>query len=311
MTTRPDPERELLVFALGTVAGPSYWSRRPVAVMELGIGRYDDIPSSEVPGMTEALVEALPALAEHRCSRGHRGGFVERLREGTYAPHVIEHVAIALQESAGLDVAFGRARGAGREGHYVVVVEHEKPVAGVRALALATELVQRVLAGCTAHAAHALAELRAIAADDDACALVPHARAVVVGPLARVDLVDQLLADAPPDRPVVSLSPAALLHGGLPVRSTDLVVILDADPRDCLAHYREADRAARLLSVPCDALPAGGTVVAPDGAPLLDERIARARCRRVPLPQDATERLHLVRELLDGRQPTERRTRVA
>lgn len=310
-TARPDPEQELLVLALGTIAGPSYWSRRPVAVMELAVGAYEDISSAHVPGLTESLLEALPPLREHRCSRGYPGGFVERLEEGTYAPHIIEHVAIALQESAGMDVAFGRARGAGREAHYVVVVEHEKPVAGVRALALATELVQCALAGLPLRVPHALAELGAIAGDAEACALVPQASAVVVGPLARVQFVHELHGRSTRG-PVLSVSPVSLLHGGLPVRSTDLVVILDADPRDCLPHYREDDRAARLLGVPCDALPRNGIVVAPDGAPMLDEVIATAGCRRIPLPADDAERIALVRTLLaDGESGPERRSHVA
>ena len=54
--------------------------------------------------------QMLPGLREHSCSRGRRGGFVERLNEGTWLGHVAEHVALALQQEVGHDIRRGKTR---------------------------------------------------------------------------------------------------------------------------------------------------------------------------------------------------------
>ncbi len=38
----------------------------------------------------------LPTMIEHRCSIGERGGFFQRLRQGTYPGHILEHVTLEL-----------------------------------------------------------------------------------------------------------------------------------------------------------------------------------------------------------------------
>src|SRR5437899_2358511 len=93
----PDPAVEIRITGLHSTRGLNYWSRRPVIRMDLVVGAMDDISSADVPGFTQALVSAMPGLVEHRCSIGTRGGFITRLRRGTYAPHIIEHVALELQ----------------------------------------------------------------------------------------------------------------------------------------------------------------------------------------------------------------------
>ena len=55
-------------------------------------------------------------------------GFLRRLREGTWAGHVLEHVTLELQNLAGLPGGFGKARETSERGVYKVVVRawHEK-----------------------------------------------------------------------------------------------------------------------------------------------------------------------------------------
>src|SRR5512132_2337185 len=90
----PDPFSTIRMTTLHAPRGANFWSSRPVTRMDLRVGAYDDISSCDAgPGFTDALVAAMPGLVEHRCSIGERGGFIMRLRRGTYAPHVIEHVA--------------------------------------------------------------------------------------------------------------------------------------------------------------------------------------------------------------------------
>src|SRR5215212_1498989 len=145
--SRPDPYTEIRLLSLRSLRGANLWSRRPVTRIDVAPGEYDEISSAHVAGFTEALVAALPGLWEHRCSIGERGGFVTRLRRGTYPPHVAEHVALELQGMVGHDVGYGRARGGDRPGEYTVVFEHLHAEVGLRCAALSLEIVQRAYAG--------------------------------------------------------------------------------------------------------------------------------------------------------------------
>ncbi|MBO0201353.1 cyanophycin synthetase family protein, partial [Vibrio alginolyticus] len=74
-----------------------------------------------IPGLYERLSSWLPGLVEHRCGVGERGGFLQRLREGTWPAHIMEHVAIELQNMAGMQTGFGKARSTSRRGVYKLV----------------------------------------------------------------------------------------------------------------------------------------------------------------------------------------------
>src|SRR5690606_34384291 len=97
----------------------------------------------------DALVAALPGLAEHGCSYREPGGFIRRMREdqGTWLGHVLEHVAIELQNVAGEDVTFGKTRSISddRPGVYSVVYEYEQREEGIAAGELALRLLDSLL----------------------------------------------------------------------------------------------------------------------------------------------------------------------
>src|SRR5687768_16597673 len=149
---------------LHATRGANFWSSRPVMRMDLSVGAYEEISSADVPGFTEALLAAMPGLVEHRCSIGERGGFVMRLRDGTYAAHIVEHVALELQTMIGHDVGYGKTRGGDIDGEYTMVFEHKHESVGLRAAALALETVQSAFAGTLSGVDHAVAELAALAA---------------------------------------------------------------------------------------------------------------------------------------------------
>ena len=101
--------------------GPSLYAHFPVIRLELDLGELEQWPTAKLgPAFIEGLVAALPGLAEHGCSYREPGGFLRRMREGegTWLGHVLEHVAIELQNIAGEDVTFGKTRSAGRPGVY-------------------------------------------------------------------------------------------------------------------------------------------------------------------------------------------------
>src|SRR3954462_15455929 len=92
--------------------GPSLYAHFPVMRLTLDMGALEAWPSAKIPGFNDALLAALPTLVEHTCSYGERGGFARRLREeeGTWLGHVLEHVAIELQQLGGAKVTFGKTR---------------------------------------------------------------------------------------------------------------------------------------------------------------------------------------------------------
>ena len=267
----PDPFSDIRMTTLHATRGANYWSRSPVTRMDLLVGPYDDISSADVPGFTDALVAAMPGLCEHRCSIGERGGFVTRLRRGTYAPHVIEHVALELQTMIGHDVGFGRTRGGDTEGEYTLVFEHRHEPVGLRAAALALETVQAAFAGTLASVEHAVAELAALAGTDDAPPPQQRVLCAVTGGALRAETRAELArrgigagADgAGGEELVVDVSPGFLLQAGLPYARSELAIVLDAHPTDVPERYRDQERARRLLGTVADALPRGGVIIAP------------------------------------------------
>ncbi|MGQ5523858.1 cyanophycin synthetase [Chitinimonas sp. PSY-7] len=125
------------------LGGPNIWTYRPVVEAWVDIGALEDAPSNTIPGFYERLTDWLPGLIEHRCGVGERGGFLQRLREGTWAGHIMEHVAIELQNLAGLKVGFGKARGVGpdKPGIYKVAVRARNEKVGIAAIHAARDLV--------------------------------------------------------------------------------------------------------------------------------------------------------------------------
>jgi cyanophycin synthetase len=106
--------------------GPSQYAHFPVIRLELDLAELEAWPTSRLGAeFIDGLAAALPGLTEHGCSYRVPGGFLRRMREdeGTWLGHVLEHVAIELQNVAGEAVTFGKTRGAGKPGVYTVVYE--------------------------------------------------------------------------------------------------------------------------------------------------------------------------------------------
>ncbi|MEQ1565430.1 MAG: acetate--CoA ligase family protein, partial [Myxococcota bacterium] len=130
-----------------TYLGPNLYAQFRVIRLLLDLGPLEDAPSAEIPGFVDRLVAALPGLREHGCSYSESGGFLRRLSEdrGTWMGHVLEHVAIEIQNAAGFRVSFGKTRGAGPVGQYHVVFEYEDPWVGMAAGELALRLLHHLI----------------------------------------------------------------------------------------------------------------------------------------------------------------------
>lgn len=126
--------------------GPNYWSnyRQKLIVMKLDLEKYEELPTNKIPKFYERIMKALPSLYEHRCSEGKAGGLCERMKEGTWLGHVVEHVALEFQVLAGMDCGYGRTRSAGEYGVYKVVFSYLSEEAGIYAGKAAVDFVRSV-----------------------------------------------------------------------------------------------------------------------------------------------------------------------
>jgi cyanophycin synthetase len=114
--------RTIEILNIQSLRGPNMWTYRPALEAVVDIGDLEDSPSNTIPGFYERLCAWLPSLIEHRCSYGERGGFLRRVQEGTWPAHILEHVALELQNLAGMAGGFGKARSTSHRGIYKVVV---------------------------------------------------------------------------------------------------------------------------------------------------------------------------------------------
>lgn len=101
--------------------GPNLWTYRSALEVWLDLGALEQHSSDRLPGFVARLTAALPALEEHHCGVGERGGFLQRLHEGTWMGHVLEHVVIELLNLAGMPTGFGQTRSTSRPGVYRMV----------------------------------------------------------------------------------------------------------------------------------------------------------------------------------------------
>jgi len=130
-----------------TLRGPNYWSirRTKLVILRLNLEDLAERPSNTIPGFYEGLTQALPSLVEHYCAPGYRGGFLQRVQEGTYMGHIVEHVALELQTLAGMSVGFGRTRETADSGVYQVVFAYLDEKAGRYAGRAAVRLCQSIV----------------------------------------------------------------------------------------------------------------------------------------------------------------------
>jgi cyanophycin synthetase len=128
--------------------GPSLYAHFPVIRLEVDLGPLEEWPSAKLgPAFTDRLIAALPGLHEHGCSYGEPGGFIRRLTEdeGTWMGHILEHVAIEIQNVAGEPVTFGKTRGNGVTGRYHVIYQYEQEDVGLEAGQLGLTLLHSLL----------------------------------------------------------------------------------------------------------------------------------------------------------------------
>lgn len=119
----------------------------PVIRVTTDIGELENRPTNKIAGFYEGLTELIPSLYEHACSVGKTGGFLQRMREGTWLGHVLEHVALELQNLAGAEVTRGKTRSTQEKGVYNVVFAYDQEDVGLAALDVATRTLNHLIYG--------------------------------------------------------------------------------------------------------------------------------------------------------------------
>lgn len=134
---------------INAMRGPNYWSirRHKLIVMVLDLEEMEELPSNKIDGFRERLEATFPTMISHRCSVGTEGGFFERVDEGTWMGHIIEHIALELQTMAGMDVGFGRTRGYGEEGVYNVVFAYMEEKVGRYTAEASVRIAEALITG--------------------------------------------------------------------------------------------------------------------------------------------------------------------
>ena len=138
-------KKDIEVLRVMHLRGPNIWTYRPVLETWLDIGELEDFPSNKIPGLYERLTAWLPGLIEHRCGVGERGGFLERLEEGTWAGHILEHVVLELQNLAGMRTGFGKTRSTSVRGVYKMAFRTRQEKVGRAAFSLGRDLLMAAI----------------------------------------------------------------------------------------------------------------------------------------------------------------------
>lgn len=132
---------------LRALRGPNRYTRHSAIFMVLDIKEYEQRPSSKIEGFADRLVRLIPSFQQHECSIGSPGGFIKRLRKGTWAGHIIEHIAIELQCLAGMEVGYGKTFETSQPGIYIIVFRYRIESAGLKAAKEAVLLFEAVAEG--------------------------------------------------------------------------------------------------------------------------------------------------------------------
>ncbi|MCD6062411.1 MAG: cyanophycin synthetase [Flavipsychrobacter sp.] len=152
------------ILDIKVMSGPNYWStrRHKLIVMLLDLEELEERPTNKIPGFLERIKALMPSLYDHRCSEGVPGGFFQRVHEGTWMGHVIEHIALELQTLAGMETGFGRTRESDKKGIYHVVFSYYEAKAGVYTAKAAVQIAEALINGEAYDIAKDIQELREI-----------------------------------------------------------------------------------------------------------------------------------------------------
>ena len=150
------------IVEIKVLRGPNFWSnfRKKLIVMKLDLENLEELPTNKIDGFSERIEAMFPSMKSHRCSKTYEGGFFERVKEGTWMGHVIEHIALEIQTLSGMNCGFGRTRGTGQHGVYNVVFSYMEERVGRFAATASVEIAEALISNTAYDLEGAINEMR-------------------------------------------------------------------------------------------------------------------------------------------------------
>lgn len=136
------------IIKISIFEGRNIYSHKKCVKLEVDLEGYCETPSKDISGFNEKLVNMIPELNKHRCGVDEDGGFVKRLKEGTYLAHICEHMIIAIQNIIGIEVAYGKAREIYGD-RYIIVYQYQYPKVAIECAKLAIDIINSFINGNT------------------------------------------------------------------------------------------------------------------------------------------------------------------
>jgi cyanophycin synthetase len=163
------------ILSIQSFPGKNIFSHKPVVKMLIDIYPWGRKTTKDIKGFNTAILEIFPGLSKHFCSLGCEGGFVERMRTGTYMGHVIEHLILELQSMLGYDVYFGQTRVINEPSVYRIAFEYMNERVGIECARVAVNIACNLARVKKVNLESMLQNLKAIAVQ---CELGPSAKAI-------------------------------------------------------------------------------------------------------------------------------------
>ena len=150
------------IIEIKVMRGANYWSvnRKKLIVMKLDIGDWEQKLTNTIEGFCEALEQLLPSLKNRKYTEGVENNFLKRVKTGTLVGHVVEHIALELQNLAGTEDEFGQTLSTKVTGIYHVIFSYSTEKAGKYAAVAAVDLVENLLAGLDYNIDNTIQELQ-------------------------------------------------------------------------------------------------------------------------------------------------------
>lgn len=163
------------IVSIHSFKGKNIYSHKSVIRMDVDFGDLYIKPTKDIKNFNELLLGLFPGLYKHYCSTGYEGGFVDRLKEGTYIGHVTEHLIIELQNQLGYDVGYGKTRVVKEPSLYYIVYEYMNEKCAIECGKAAVSIVSHILKNETPDLKSILEELKRVALESE---LGPSTRAI-------------------------------------------------------------------------------------------------------------------------------------
>lgn len=147
--------QELQVFE-----APNIFSlRESIVKIQVKLGELADTPTKDIGNINEEIIRLFPGIKDHKCSTGYVGGFVDRLKEGTYLAHVTEHLCLETHRMLGYDMVYGKARQV-KDDIYNVIFACPHPLIGKACAFFVINTLNDIIDGKKPALNHKLKELK-------------------------------------------------------------------------------------------------------------------------------------------------------